>query len=97
MIFMPYLLNKFFIRNSGSSIGNLALTLEGVSTALGGSKVKPEEIGTIYALIKGAGGKIINQQGQDFGNITFSADNTYDILAGNPYVIDFLKRIIIKK
>lgn len=88
---------QVFIRNSGSSIGNLALTLEGVSTALGGSKVKPEEIGTIYALIKGAGGKIINQQGQDFGNITFSADNTYDILAGNPYVIDFLKRIIIKK
>jgi len=84
------IVEKVFIRNTGSTIGNLNLTLSKASTMLGGSVIKPEEIGSIYALIKGAGGKVINENGEDLGEISFNPDRTYDVIAGNTNVVNFV-------
>lgn len=80
---------KVFIRNTGSTIGNLNLTLSKASTMLAGSIIKPEEIGSLYALIKGAGGKVTDESGEDLGNISFSSNRSYDVIAGNPGIVDF--------
>jgi fructose-1,6-bisphosphatase/inositol monophosphatase family enzyme len=95
--FYASFVQKIFIRNTGSTIGNLALTLEGASTALGGSTIKAEEIGALYSLIKGAGGEIIDEQGNDFGEIPFSGSKFFEVLGGNPSVIDLMKSIIKEK
>lgn len=46
---------KLFIRNIGSTIGNLSYVLSNIAAGLGGVCMRPEEIGAIYALVKGAG------------------------------------------
>lgn len=88
------LAEKLFIRNMGSTIGNLSYVLENIAAGLGGVCMRPEEIGTIIALIKGAGGIAVNHKGEDLGEEEFSPDKTYEILAGARNVIDFaLKQI----
>lgn len=82
------LMNKLFVRNTGSNAGNLALVLQNAASGLGGSCVKPEEVGAIYGLVKGAGGIIKNFVGEEVDQLQFVFDKTYAILAGSKGVID---------
>jgi fructose-1,6-bisphosphatase/inositol monophosphatase family enzyme len=84
------LAGKIFIRNIGSTIGNLSYVLSNIATGLGGVCMRPEEIGAIYSLIKGAGGITVNHQGKDIGEEKFSPNATHQILAGTKNVIDFV-------
>jgi len=80
---------KLSIRNMGSTIGNLSYVLENIAAGLGGVCMRPEEIGAIVSLIKGAGGIAVNHKGEDLGEEEFSPDKTYQILAGAKNVINF--------
>lgn len=80
---------KLFIRNMGSTIGNLSYVLENVAAGLGGVCMRPEEIGAIVSLVKGAGGIAVDHQGKDLGEEKFFSDKTYQILAGAKNVINF--------
>lgn len=83
------LAEKLFIRNMGSTIGNLSYVLENISAGMGGVCMRPEEIGAIVSLIKGAGGIAVNHRGKDLGEESFSPNKTYQILAGSKNVIEF--------
>lgn len=83
------LAQKIFIRNTGSTIGNLSYVLSDVAAGLGGVCMRAEEIGAVYALIKGAGGIAVNHQGGNLGKENFQPEKTYPILAGNKPVINF--------
>lgn len=80
---------KLFIRNIGSTIGNLSYVLSNIAAGLGGVCMIPEEIGAIYSLIKGAGGITVDHSGNDIGNRVFSSKDTYQILAGSKNVINY--------
>ncbi len=94
--FYSKIAQKVYIRNTGSTIGNLNLTLSKASKMLAGSVVKPEEIGTVYALIKGAGGLVVTEKGQDLGDLDFSTGRTYDVIAGNPDVVRLILSLLNK-
>jgi len=81
---------QVFVRNSGSTAGNLSYVLANVGAALGGICMRGEEIGTVYALIKGAGGAVVNYNGTDLGEIFFDPETTYPILAGAKSVVKFV-------
>lgn len=87
-LFTP-LSDKILIRNVGSNVGNLSYLLSNLTAAVGGVCVRPEEIGTIYTLIKGAGGIVYNIDGQDIGDRIFSPDSTYFMIGGNSKVVNF--------
>lgn len=83
------LAEKLFIRNIGSTIGNLSYVLSNIASGMGGVCMRPEEIGAIYSLIKGAGGITVDHSGNDIGDRVFSSKETYQILAGSPSVINY--------
>lgn len=83
------LAEKLFIRNMGSTIGNLSYVLENIASGLGGVCMRPEEIGAIVSLIKGAGGIAVDHRGNDLGDVDFATDKTYQIVAGSRAVIEF--------
>lgn len=83
------LAEKIFIRNIGSTIGNLSYVLSNIASGLGGVCMRPEEIGAIYSLIKGAGGIAVDHDGNDIGEKVFSSQDTYQILAGCKNVVEF--------
>jgi fructose-1,6-bisphosphatase/inositol monophosphatase family enzyme len=83
------LAEKLFIRNIGSTIGNLSYVLSNIASGLGGVCMRPEEIGAIYSLIKGAGGITVDHHGNDIGEKVFSPQDTYQILAGSKNAIEF--------
>lgn len=83
------LAQKIFIRNTGSTIGNLSYVLSNVAAGLGGVCMRAEEIGAVYALIKGAGGIAVDNDGLDLGKELFEPEKTYPILAGSNSVIEF--------
>lgn len=80
---------NLFIRNIGSTIGNLSYVLSNISAGMGGVCMRPEEIGAIYSLIRGAGGITVDHSGNDIGNRVFSSKETYQILAGSKSVINY--------
>ena len=84
------LAQKIHIRWTGSNIGSLTYTMAQISTVMGAYQMRPEEIGTMVSLIKGAGGIAVNLKGQDLGEEYFSAEKTYRILAGNKEVVKFI-------
>lgn len=84
------LAGKLYIRNSGSTVGNLAYVLSNVACGLGHPRIKAEEVGTVYALIKGAGGVVVDHQGEDIGKEEFSTEGRYKLLAGNRKTIKFV-------
>ncbi len=88
---------KLFIRNRGSTIGNLSLVLSNVSSGIGLNKIKPQEIGAVYALIKGAGGIVVNHSGKDLSSEQYSPSKTYQLLAGNKTIIDYAVTQLAKK
>lgn len=83
------LAQQLFIRNIGSTIGNLSYVLSNIAAGLGGVCMRPEEIGAIYSLIKGAGGITVNHKGEDIGETAFTPNTTYQILAGSKTIINF--------
>ncbi len=85
-----HLPGKVHVRWSGSNVGSLTYTLSGVSAAMGALLMRPEEIGTMVALIKGAGGKAVDLHGNDLGEEEFSIDRTYAMIAGDKTVVDFI-------
>lgn len=88
-IYRPFA-QKVFIRNTGSTVGNLSYVLFNIAAGLGGASMRPEEIGAVVSLIKGAGGKVVNNKGIDFKEELFSPDKTFQILAGNKKIVEFL-------
>lgn len=84
------LAEKVFVRNTGSTIGNLSYVLSNVASALGHVCMRPEEVGTVYALIKGAHGIAVDHNRQDVGAESFSSDHTYQILAGSKNIVEFM-------
>ncbi len=84
------LAQQVFIRNMGSTIGNLSYVLSNIAAALGGVCMRPEEIGTITSLIKGAGGVVVDHGRNNLNDMPFSPEKTYQILAGNKNVVDFM-------
>lgn len=83
------LARKISIRNTGSTIGNLSYVLSNVAAGLGGVCMRAEEIGAVYALIKGAGGIAVNNDGVDLGKEFFEPEKTYPILAGSKPLVEF--------
>lgn len=84
------LAQKLFIRNSGSTIGNLALVLSGVAVGMGSACMRPEEVGAVSALIQGAGGVAELLDGTTLSNRSFSPDSTYPIFAGVESIAQFV-------
>lgn len=83
------LAQKLFIRNTGSTVGNLSYVLSNIAGGMGHGRMRPEEIGAIYSLIKGAGGVVVNYDGKDLGEEKFLSDNLYQVLAGSKNIVDF--------
>ena len=88
-VFSP-LPEKVHIRWMGSNIASLTYTMAQVSAVLGAYQMRPEEVGTMVSLIKGAGGIAVDHKGNGLGEKDFSTDNTYQILAGNKDVVSFM-------
>lgn len=84
------LAQQLFIRNQGSTVGNLSYVLSNTAAAIGGVSMRPEEIGAVVALIKGAGGIAVNHQGDDVGTEVFSPEKTYQILGGPKHIVGFM-------
>ena len=81
---------KLYIRNAGSTVGNLFYTLSNVSCGMGHPRIKPEEVGAVYGLLKGAGGIVIDHTGKSFEDMLFDLDHTYQILGGAMNTIEFV-------
>lgn len=81
---------KVHIRWMGSNIGSLTYTMMQASAVMGAYQMRPEEIGTMVSLIKGAGGIAVDHKGNDLGEKDFSTDLTCQILAGNKDVVEFM-------
>ncbi len=83
------LAQRLFIRNQGSTIGNLSYVLSNVAAGLGGVCMRAEEIGAVVALIKGVGGLAVNHQGVALAEQPFNPQKTYQIIAGSPTIVEF--------
>jgi fructose-1,6-bisphosphatase/inositol monophosphatase family enzyme len=90
------LIKTMKVRETGSQAGNLLMFLVGISQFCGGPRVAPEEIGTVYALVKGAGGKVTTQTGEDAGTLIFgtTSNDRYNIIAGNEKAIDAITQCL---
>lgn len=77
---------EVFIRCAGSVVGNLMYTLSNISACMGGISVRAEEIGAVYALIKGAGGVVLDHEGVPIGGKLFDPKGEYPLIAGNEKV-----------
>lgn len=88
------LAQQLFIRNIGSTVGNLSYVLSNIASGLGGVCMRPEEIGAIYSLIKGAGGITVNHKGEDIGDNDFSPETNHQILAGAKNIIDYSVKLL---
>lgn len=82
------LAQQIFIRNIGSTIGNLSYVLSNIASGLGGVSMRPEEIGAIYSLVKGAGGITVDHKGNDIGENKFSPETNHQILAGAKNIVE---------
>jgi fructose-1,6-bisphosphatase/inositol monophosphatase family enzyme len=85
---------NLFVRNEGSTSGNLSLLLSNAAAGIGALSMVPEEIGAVYALVKGAGGVVVNHNGEDIGNEEFSPEKKYQVLAGSANVVDRLVELL---
>jgi len=92
-IYAP-IVQKLFIRNTGSTIGNLTYVLSNVACGMGHPRIKSEEIGAVYALIKGAGGVVVDHKGKDLGSVVLDLDVSYQLLGGVKNCIEFVVETI---
>jgi fructose-1,6-bisphosphatase/inositol monophosphatase family enzyme len=84
--FLP-LAGKLHIKWGGSNISSLLYVLTQTSALMGARLMRPEEIGAIVSLVKGAGGITVDHSGNDLGEYEFSPDKTYQLLAGNKKIV----------
>ncbi len=82
--------NKLFVKNQGALVSSLLYLLNNASAAMGGIAVKSEEIGAIYALVKGAGGAVQDSKGEAIDELKVDHSRKYDILAGAPVIVSSL-------
>lgn len=85
---------QLFIRNIGSTIGNLSYVLSNIAAGLGGVCMRPEEIGAIYSLVRGAGGVTLDHTGKDLGEQLFSGNKTYQIIAGSKNIVNYAIKML---
>lgn len=88
---------QLFIRNEGATIGNLKRVLNGVAGAIAMYKMKPEEVGAIVGLIKGAGGVVIDSLGNDVLSKSFDISKGYEIIAGDKTIASLIAQLIEPK
>jgi fructose-1,6-bisphosphatase/inositol monophosphatase family enzyme len=79
---------KVHVRWNGSNISSLLYIMSGVGAVMGSSQMRPEEIGAVVSLIRGAGGLATDLEGNDLGEYDFSTESTYPLLAGNKDVVE---------
>lgn len=84
------LAGMLYLRNSGSTIGNLSFVLANAASGLGHPNIKAEEVGAVYGLIKGSGGSVVNQAGVDIGETDFHFEGSYNLLAGHQKITDYI-------
>lgn len=85
-----------FIRNTGSTIGNLSYILSDIAAVTDCVRMGSHEAGAVYALIKGAGGKVVDHKGRDLGQKPFVAGSHYEILGGNEKVVHYILELLNK-
>lgn len=88
-IYRP-LADSLFIRNAGSTIGNLSYVLNGMAAAIGGVTFRPEEVGAVISLICGAGGVAVSHSGKNLLDEKYLTKSTYQLIAGSTYINDFI-------
>lgn len=87
---------SLFIRNEGSTIGNLRHLLNGVSGALAMSKMKAEEVGSVVGLIKGAGGVVVDHQGHSLLTQNFNNVIAYQVIGGSENIVNCIQENLNK-
>jgi fructose-1,6-bisphosphatase/inositol monophosphatase family enzyme len=85
---------QVYIRNTGSTIGNLNYLLSNVAAAVTLKGQKSEEVGALYGLVKGAGGIVVDDQNHEIGSRTIRFDQRYPVLAGHPDFISHLWELV---
>jgi fructose-1,6-bisphosphatase/inositol monophosphatase family enzyme len=90
------LAEKLYIRNTGSTVGNISFVLANVASGMGHPKIKAEEIGAIYGLIKGAQGEVVDHQGDDLGNSLFNFSGNYQLIAGAKNITGYMVENILR-
>jgi fructose-1,6-bisphosphatase/inositol monophosphatase family enzyme len=91
--FLP-IAQQLHIRWTGSNIGSLNYVMHKMAGLMGAVCMRPEEIGTMVALIIGAGGVAIDHKGKNLINENFSTKKTYQLLAGNKKVVQSTIKLI---
>lgn len=85
---------KLFIKNTGSTAGNLFHLLSNLGAAMSHINMKAEEIGAVYALIKGAGGIALDHHGRDLSEEPFVVGHTYPLIGGAENIVEFMLKQI---
>lgn len=85
------------IKNIGSTVGSILYLLTQTAAVYGSVCMRPEEVGAMYGLIKGAGGVVVDHRGNDLSEQDFNSDKTYEILAGNKRIVEFCVEELNKK
>ncbi|OGV91177.1 hypothetical protein A3A66_01030 [Microgenomates group bacterium RIFCSPLOWO2_01_FULL_46_13] len=83
---------KLFIRNEGSTVGNLRNVLANVAAAMALRQNKIEEVGAIYGLITGVGGGVVDSSGRELGNKLLRDASNFQVLAGVPSTVKLMVR-----
>jgi len=84
------LAQQVHIRWNGSNISSLTYVMSEVAAGMGAYLMRPEEIGTMVSLIKGAGGVAVNLKEQNLEDEIFSTEKTYELVAGNKRIVEFI-------
>lgn len=84
--------DDLFIRNAGSTIGNLSYVLNNMAAAIGGVSFRPEEIGAVISLIAGAGGIAVDHNGKNLIDNKFTTKSTQQLVAGSPNIIEYITK-----
>jgi len=61
---------------------------------MGHPQIKSEEVGTVYALIKGAKAQVVNHQGCDLGESFLDVTQRYELLASSDKLVQSLIQLI---
>jgi len=88
------LVEKFSLRWNGSTIACLLYVLNEAAAIFGSHYMRPEEIGAIVGLIKGAGGAVVDFQGKDLGEEFFSTEKNYPIIVGNKDAVKYAVKVL---
>ncbi len=88
------LAQKVHLKWVGSNISSLLYVLKGIGAVMGSAKMRPEEIGAVASLIKGAGGVVLGLEGQNLLDEPFDINSVYPFVAGNKEVAEFVVKNI---